>query len=29
VPVGSMLTDCHPSSIVTNFGGIPPFSKLQ
>jgi hypothetical protein len=29
IPVGSMLTDCHPSSIITNFGEIPPFSKLQ
>lgn len=29
VPAGSILTDCHPSSIMTNFGAVPPFSKLE
>lgn len=27
-PVGSISTVCHPSSMITNFGEIPPFSKL-
>lgn len=26
--VGSIPTDCHPSSMITNFGEIPPFWKL-
>jgi hypothetical protein len=29
IPVGSIPTDCHPSSIITNLGVTPPFSKLK
>jgi hypothetical protein len=29
IPTGSIATDCHPSSIMTNLGETPPFSKLE